>query len=228
MFLQRSDVPTRLGALALTGLAALSGPALAERINCPHDQVRREITTPLPSGWWNTPIVSRLSETRVITVGGRRALQCVYANSGSIQRYAPEGANCRAVSGGFECDTAPSGPSTFSSKALNIPQTYTADLDRGSVGAGAGADIWFQAETAELLYITPRNGARLGVGNRANRGYAGCSAARFSTDRVSLRDIPVGSYVCVRTNEGRISQFRVNAISGGSPRTLSIGFTTWR
>jgi hypothetical protein len=38
----------------------------------------------------------------------------------------------------------------------------------------------------------------------------------------------VGSYVCVRTNEGRISQFRINAISSGSPRTLSLGYTTWQ
>jgi hypothetical protein len=31
----------------------------------------------------------------------------------------------------------------------------------------------------------------------------------------------------MRTNQGRVSQFRMNAISSSSPRTLSIGFTTW-
>jgi hypothetical protein len=50
----------------------------------------------------------------------------------------------------------------------------------------------------------------------------------MSANRVSLRDIPVGSYVCVKTNEGRISQFRVNGISSGSPKTLSLGYTTWQ
>ena len=39
---------------------ALSAPAAASavEINCPVNQVRREITTPLPGGWWNTPIVN--------------------------------------------------------------------------------------------------------------------------------------------------------------------------
>ncbi len=227
-----SFVSSTLKSLALPALAcaaafsAIPIQALAARIDCPLPQIRREVVTPLPSGWWQTPIVNSLTEARVISLGGRTALQCVYGPAGSIQRYAPDGETCTAAGAGFNC--AGAGPSTFSTKALDIPQTYTADLDRGSVGSGADSDIWFQAETADLLYITPRNGAMLGVGDRSNRNYAGCAAARFTRDRVSLRDIPVGSYVCVRTNEGRVSQFRVNALSGGSPKTLSIGYTTWR
>lgn len=214
------------GAFVAAATALAPQMAAAERINCPLPQIRREVVTPLPSGWWNTPIVNSLTEVRVVTIGGRKALQCRYGGAGSIQRYAPDGAECRVVGNAFDCAAA--GPSTFSTGPLEIKQTWTADLDRGSVGAGAASDIWFQAETADLLYITPRNGAQLGVGNRSNRNYAGCAAARFSNARVSLRDVPVGSYVCVRTNEGRISQFRVNAISAGSPKVLSIGYTTWQ
>lgn len=213
-------------ALAATAVTT----AAAERITCPHSQIRREVTTGLPSGWWNTPIVNSLTEVRVVNIGGKAALQCKYGPAGSIQRYAPAGKNCRAAGRGFECTGgggSGSNPGTFSTKRLSIPQTYLADLDRGSVSSG-GADIWFQAETASLLYIAPRNGAKIGVGNRRNRGYEGCRSARFTGSRVSLRDIPVGSYVCVKTNEGRISQFRVNGLSGGSPKTLDIGYTTWR
>jgi len=225
----RNLLPGNAWTTALVALGiALPQLATAETINCPHSQIRREVTTSLPSGWWNTPIVNSLTELRVVTIGGKKALQCLYGPAGSIQRYAPEGATCRTVGRAFECETASAGARTFSTAALEIPQTYTADLDRGSVGAGGAADIWFQAETADLLYLAPRNGARLGVGDRTNRGYAGCSSARFTRDRVSLRDIPVGSYVCVRTNEGRISQFRVNAVSGGSPKRLKIGYTTWQ
>ncbi len=212
-----------LGA-ALALLAPLE--AAAARIDCPLPQVRREITTALPSGWWNTPIVNSLTGTRVQAIAGRPALICEYGPAGTVQRYAPASQSCRAVAGGFDCQSA--APRTFSTMSLDIPQTWTADLDRGSVGARGEADIWFEAETRDLLYITPRNGAVLGVGDRSNRGYSGCSAARYSSARVSLRDIPVGSYVCVRTNENRFSQFRVNAISAGSPKTLSIGYTTWQ
>lgn len=219
-----------IGTAAGVNLATSSGAqAAAQQIDCPHGQIRREVTTGLPDGWWNTPYVNNLQSTRVVNIGGRAVLQCRYGAAGDIQRYAPDGATCTANNRGFVCQTAGVvAPQTFSTGPLEIPQTWTADLDRGVIGDNASADIWFQAETADLLYLVPRNGAQLGVGNRANRGLAGCSSARFNANRVSIRDIPVGSYVCARTNEGRISQFRVNALSGGSPKTLSLGYTTWQ
>lgn len=201
--------------------------AATRTISCPVEKARREVTTALPDVWWSTPIVTSLRTTKVVEIGGRTALQCDYGPSGKIQRYAPRRATCEARPNGFRCETrAAAGPRTFSTGEVNIPQTYLADLDRGRVGS-AGADIWFQAETRELLYLAPRNGAQFGVGNRSNRGYRGCSRARYTTERVSLRDIPVGSYVCVKTNKGRISQFRVNRISGGSPKSVTIGYTTF-
>lgn len=201
--------------------------AATRTISCPVDKARREVTTALPDGWWSTPIITSLRATKIVEIGGRKALQCDYGPSGKIQRYAPNRSTCEARPGGFRCEIrAAAGPRTFSTGEINIPQTYLADLDRGRVGS-AGADIWFQAETRDLLYLAPRNGAQIGVGNRSNRGYRGCSRARYTTERVSLRDVPVGSYVCVKTNKGRISQFRVNRISGGSPKTVTIGYTTF-
>ena len=208
--------------------SATEAEAATRTISCPVDKARREVTTALPDGWWSTPIVSSLRSTEVIEIGGRTALQCKYGGAGNIQRYAPERFTCEARPGGFRCASiAAPRPQTFSTGEVNIPQTYLADLDRGRVGS-AGADIWFQAETRDLLYLVPRNGAQIGVGDRSNRGYQGCSTARYTSARVSLRDIPVGSYVCVKTNKGRISQFRVNRISGGSPKTLTIGYTTFK
>lgn len=232
--------------LLLSGLAAAfafffftSTPAAAESINCPLSQARRTITSDLPSGWWTTPIVNSLTETRVQDIGGEPALVCVYGPAGSVQRAAPENQNCTARTGGFDCSPRirltpmpmptprPSPPETHSTNSLSVPQTYSFDLDAGNVGA-AGADIWFHAVTNTELYLEPRNGAQIAVGDRSNRGRDGCAAASFSTGRVALSAVPVGSYVCVRTNEGRISQFRMNAISSGSPKTLTIGYTTWR
>jgi hypothetical protein len=219
----------KIALAASLGLIATAGSALADSsISCPLSQARRTITDSLPSGWWTTPIVNRLSDTRVQNIGGEPALICVYGSSGSVQRKAPRGETCTAVRGGFRCASArPAGPRTFSTGPLVVRQTGTFDLDHGRVAA-PGADLWFQAETRDLLYLVPRNGAKIGVGNRSNRGFAGCRSARMNANRVSLRDIPVGSYVCVKTNEGRISQFRVNGLSSGSPKTLSLGYTTWQ
>ena len=117
----------------------------------------------------------------------------------------------------------PPGPVTFSSGLINLPQTFSADLDTGNVGAG-GADIWYRAVNALQKFITPINGAKIALGNGSNRGFNGCSVASFSNGPVSIWDMPVGTYICVKTNQGRISQFRLNGYTG---TTMKFGYTTW-
>lgn len=114
-------------------------------------------------------------------------------------------------------------PSTHSTGPIELQQTFTANLDNGNVG-GAGVDIWYQAVTAAEKYITPSNGAQLALGDGSNRGYDGCSTEAFSGDQLALEDIPPGTYVCAKTNQGRISQFRVNGFVG---TTMKLGYTTW-
>lgn len=229
---------TRYSLIVTVLFGAFAGSALAETtIRCPLSQAKRTITDPLPRGWWTTPVVDRLSGTRVQQIGGRPALVCLYGNSGSVQRKPPVGQTCTPTRRGFRCVSGSprpgprrgSGtePRAAAAGTITVRQTYMFDLDRGREQR-RGADFWFEAETRDLLYLTPKNNARIGVGNRSNRGFAGCSRARFSGNRVSLRDIPVGSYVCAKTSEGRISQFRVLALSSGSPKTLRLRFTTWR
>lgn len=118
-------------------------------------------------------------------------------------------------------------PVTYSTGPIKLKQTYTADFDNGNVG-GPGADLWFQAATPSKRFLTPRNGAKLAVGDKSNRGYAGCSVASYSSQKVRLFKVPVGSYVCMKTSAGRISQFRVNAVNGGAVKTLKLGYTTWQ
>jgi hypothetical protein len=244
----------RLLSTALAAAAALlsfAATASAETITCPLTQARRTVTNELPNGWWTTPIVNNLTETKIQDIGGKPALMCVYGPSGSVQRDAPMNSKCVAKAKGFECSTqgvvmppvnagavgkapvnvnAAAKPVVTSGQTgtLSVPQTYSFDLDKGTIGSSAGADIWFEAETAQALYLSPRNGARMWVGNRANRGKDGCAAGtQYSGARVALSDLPIGSYVCVRTSENKVSQFRMNALSGGSPKTLTLGFTTF-
>jgi hypothetical protein len=116
---------------------------------------------------------------------------------------------------------------THSTGLLNIPQTFLFDLDEGAIGQGPSADFQFQAQTATQLFITPRNGAQLAVGNKTNRGYDGCANENFSPVKVPLATLAVGNYICALTADGRIAQFRINAITGTTPKTLKIGYTTW-
>ncbi len=118
-------------------------------------------------------------------------------------------------------------PVTHSTGPINLKQTYTANFDNGTIG-GPGADIWFQAVDSSHRYLKPRNGAKMAVGDRSNRGFAGCSTEAFTGHRVNINHVPVGSYVCMKTNAGRISQFRVNAVYGGAVKKMKLGYTTWQ
>lgn len=118
----------------------------------------------------------------------------------------------------------PSGPPvTFSTGTRSLPETRRLNLDNGNIGM-AGADIWYRANNPAIRRLVPINGAQFALGDRSNRGFAGCSAASYSSGALAFAIMPIGSYVCVRTSEGRISQFRVNGLTG---TTLELGYTTW-
>ena len=118
---------------------------------------------------------------------------------------------------------SPTAGTTRSTGPIALPQTYLANLDNGNVGS-AGADIWYEAVTAVNKFITPRNGAKLSISGPSNRGYAGCSAASYSNNKISIWAMPVGTYICVKTNMGRYSEFRLNGYTG---TTMNLGYTTW-
>ena len=148
-------------------------------------------------------------------------------------RLVPKGQVCKSNNNtGFVCKSRivvapPLKPVTYKTGPLVIPQTYQADLDSGSVKS-EGADIWFQAKTATKRYVTPRNGASIAIAGRQSINLAGCKRLQYGVQSIALSSIPVGTYVCVKTNQGRYSQFRVNRAVGASPGILHIGYTTWK
>ena len=117
---------------------------------------------------------------------------------------------------------------TYSTAIVTLPGTSCVDLDTGNIGCDGNADIWWEQVTAVERYLTPQNGAKAGVAGTTSVGYLGCSTLALSTARINGSDdasnkIPVGTYVCVLTDAGRYSQFRVNTYG----YDLEIGYTTW-
>lgn len=120
--------------------------------------------------------------------------------------------------------TPPAAPVTLSSGPMNLREGYRGDLDNGDYNAGRGADIWYQIASPAEKYLAPVNGATMALGNRSNRGFSGCSVANYSPAKIPLWSLPVGSYVCVKTNLGHTSQFRLNGYAGN---TIQLGYTTF-
>lgn len=218
--------------LALTAAAAyapstaLAGPIT--HIACPVAQAERQITTPIPPGWWQTPFVNTLQSTNIQPVGGKPTMICNYGYAGDIMHLVPAGMQCAAVGGGFDCQPiAPPAPPVRSSGTVNIPQTYVLDLDTG--GLITSGDVWFEAVTATQFYLTPTNGGRFNVGGFAPRGYAGCSSVPMSTAKVNMAALHPGQYVCARSRTGNVAEIRIDSIWGppSGTKTLKVTYTTW-
>ncbi|ABB31433.1 PASTA domain containing protein [Geobacter metallireducens RCH3] len=107
-----------------------------------------------------------------------------------------------------------------------IRQTYLFDLDAGSIAQNGDADIWFEAETETERYLTPRNGASLGF-TREKPTYENCSKVKMTQRRIPIQRIPENANVCVRTNRGNLSAFKIREPVGPSPGVMKISYITW-
>ena len=117
-------------------------------------------------------------------------------------------------------------PPVHSSGTLQWGGPLTADFDTGMVGL-FGGDLKLAAPDLVNLLLIPQPGAQISFTNGAQRGYLGCSAAAFSSNPVPLGALSAGDYVCVRTDQGHISEFRINSI-GAVLSVLSVSYTTWQ
>jgi hypothetical protein len=130
------------------------------------------------------------------------------------------------VPGIFDPLIPPPPPPVHSSGAFDWSAPFAANLDSGTVGA-LGADLSYFAPDLINLQLIPINGAQISFTDGTERGYPGCSTAAYASGPVLLASIPVGGYVCLTTNDGRISEFRINSV-GPILRILSVSYTTWQ
>jgi len=94
-----------LGAASLAAMVP-SAHAASITIPCPQN-VRVEATAGVPSPWTATPQVQNVFTTRMMDLGGRQALACVYRFYGGEyivwRDKDPAYPNCQPVEGAFFC-----------------------------------------------------------------------------------------------------------------------------
>ena len=222
-----------IGGLAAIFAVLFFTSAAAETVDCPSSTLERTVRPSPPSGWYTTPVRSRLTETRIVTIGGQATMMCIYGDAGSIQREIATGRTCTARSGGFECSGGGAPPPTpasdvHSEGTFTVRGTYEFDLDAGAESARSTAEFWYEVVRDGDTYFTPRGGARLAAMGAAAPSYADCSSATYSSARTRVETLP-GGWLCVRTNEGRISRFHIDGVDRISrPQRMTISYATWR
>jgi hypothetical protein len=104
--------------------------------------------------------------------------------------------------------------------STSILAASTFDLDTGASN-GPGSDIRFQLIGRQIV---PINGAMLRVNDIAGGPNIGhCLNLSYSSDPVTVDNLPPGGSVCYRTNEGRIGELVVEGVGV----SLNISYTTW-
>ncbi|MGE0457038.1 MAG: RICIN domain-containing protein [Bauldia sp.] len=119
----------------------------------------------------------------------------------------------------------PPQPVVHSTGSFQLMPQQSVNLDNGVVGQN-GADIAYQVVGFQRQ-LAPVNGAQFSYTNGNQRGFAGCNAAAFNANAIPQQSIPAGHYICVRTSEGRVSEFRITNV-GQILGRLDISYTTWQ
>lgn len=120
---------------------------------------------------------------------------------------------------------------TYKTGSATIHGTWCFDIDEGDQTSCSDddSDFWWEQQSSVDRYLNPQNGAKLAnMGKIGGGSYSTCANASYSSDEIdgsndSGNDIPEGTYVCVKTTEGRYAMFRVNSYG----YNLGIGYTTW-
>jgi hypothetical protein len=117
-------------------------------------------------------------------------------------------------------------PPVYSSGSFQLMPTARVDVDNGQFGFN-GLDLSYQPVALSDMQLAPINGAAIHYSNGIQQGYLGCVNQTYSSNPVPLSALSVGSRICVRTGDGRISQLRIDSI-GQVLKVLSISYTTWQ
>ncbi len=129
---------------------------------------------------------------------------------------------------------------THTTKGLTVTWNLCAELDAGAVGVcGGTAEFMWNITTGGggivQYWLIPQGGAKFAVHGTSAPGILDCMKASLSssnmdggqynsiTSTLTPGSMPVGTYICYQTNEGRYGSFRVNE----RIPDLKLGYTTW-
>lgn len=121
--------------------------------------------------------------------------------------------------------TATPTPKVHTAKKITVNAGSNFDLDEGDPGASDGTkDAWYHKVSEAEQYIEPQNGAQFKKWGNSPPTFNDCKGAALSGSAISFADIPVGTYVCYKTNQGRYGRVQIEDMT---TTTIRLDFRTW-
>jgi hypothetical protein len=92
--------------------------------------------------------------------------------------------------------------------------------------SGKADDLRLEPDGSRL-YLQPRHRAEFAKGTVSEAGLSGCVTAPYVKGRLRVDGLPMGIHICVRTNQGRHAELRMDeAVRAGADHVL-LSYTTW-
>ena len=99
------------------------------------------------------------------------------------------------------------------------------DLDTLTLNSG-DEDLAYQADENGYHWLAPQSGALIGVYGNTEPSLANCQSAVMSSAPIAVESLPVSTYLCYTTNQGRIGRALLVALNPGD-FTLTLNLLTW-
>ena len=117
-------------------------------------------------------------------------------------------------------------PVVQASGTVNLNPNDSVDLDTIQVNSGTGQDLTYEINASSQHLLVPKNNAIIGVYGNTQPGLANCQAAPMTSTAVILENTPAISYLCYRTDQGRLGYSRFTSFNAGTG-VVSMDLTTW-
>jgi hypothetical protein len=99
------------------------------------------------------------------------------------------------------------------------------DLDTLALN-GDDVDLIYQVDASNYHWLTPNDGAMIGVFGSLEPNLTDCQSASMSPAPVAVESLSVGTYLCYTTNEGRLGRVLLEAVNPDN-FTLTLNLLTW-
>ena len=98
------------------------------------------------------------------------------------------------------------------SGTINLNPNDSIDLDTIQINGGSGNDLTYEINGVGQHLLVPKNNAIIGVYGNTQPGLANCQSAPMTSTTIILENTPAVSYLCYRTDQGRVGFSRFTGI----------------